>query len=150
MCIENCNSVAALATGQVRAVEEPHDLLSAHTSDLGRASLRSAVERIERARREGIDIYADVYPYIASQTTLNMRLPDWTHEGGGAALAERLRDPELRPRIRREVEEHLANGIPGATPDTVLLARTPYENHRPFQGMMLEEVAHEMGVAPVD
>ena len=122
---------------------------SVRSQELRLSPLRAAVEMIERARREGIDIYADVYPYTASQTTLNMRLPDWTHEGGGAALAERLRDPDLRPRIRREVEEHLAKGIPGATPDTVLLARTPYEDHRSFQGMTLEEIAREMGIAPV-
>ena len=44
--------------------------------------LRGAVDTIEQAREDGIEIFGDVYPYNASQTTLNMLLPDWSHEGG--------------------------------------------------------------------
>jgi N-acyl-D-amino-acid deacylase len=112
--------------------------------------LREAAEHIEKARAEGVDVFADVYPYLASQTTLNMRLPDWSHEGGGAALAARLRDPATRARIKAEVEAHLAKGIPGATPDTVVLSRTPFEDHAKFQGKTIEAIAEEMGVDPAE
>ena len=71
---------------------------------------RTAVDVVEKARAEGLDVYADVYPYLASSSTLNLRLPEWTQEGGGSALAARLRDPELRPRIHQEVAEQSGQG----------------------------------------
>lgn len=115
-----------------------------------RSPLLSAVEVVNAARDEGLDVYADVYPYVASSSTLNLRIPDWAREGGSAALAARLGDPALRARIRREVAAHLAKGIPAGTPETVLLSRTPYEGHRAYQGMTVAEIADQMGVEPVD
>ena len=111
---------------------------------------RSAVAVVESARAEGLDVYADVYPYVASSSTLNLRLPEWTQEGGGSALAERLRDPEVRPGIRQEVAEHLAKGIPAGTPETVLLSRTRYEPHQQYQGMTIAQIADAMGVEGAD
>jgi N-acyl-D-amino-acid deacylase len=111
---------------------------------------RAAVETVEQARDEGLNVYADVYPYLASSTTLNMRLPEWAHEGGGRALAERIRDPALRPDLRRAVRDHLALGIPAGTPETVLLSRTPYEEHQRYQGMTIGQIAGAMGLDPAD
>ncbi len=111
---------------------------------------RTAVAVVESARAEGLDVYADVYPYVASSSTLNLRLPEWTQEGGGSALAARLRDPDLRPGIRQEVAEHLAKGIPAGTPETVLLSRTRYEPHQQYQGMTIAQIADAMGVEGAD
>jgi len=115
-----------------------------------RSPFVSAVQVVEAAREEGLDVYADVYPYVASSSTLNLRIPDWAREGGSAALTERLGDPTLRARIRQEVAEHLAKGIAGGTPDTVLLSRTPSDGYRAYQGMTIAEIADQMGVDPVD
>jgi N-acyl-D-amino-acid deacylase len=111
---------------------------------------RASVDAIEAARSEGIDVYADVYPYLASSTTLSMRVPEWTHEGGSAALAARLRDSALRPRIRQEIVEHLAKGIPAGTPETVMLSRTSHEPHERYQGMTIAQIAEAMGAHPAD
>ena len=111
---------------------------------------RAAVEVIEQARADGVEVYADVYPYLASSTTLNMRVPEWAHEGGTAALTARLRDPELRPRIRREIADHLAKDIPAGTPETVMLSRTPYEPHQEYQGMTIDRIAEAMGIEAAD
>lgn len=109
---------------------------------------RDAVALIERARREGVSIYANQYPYHASQTTLGVRLPDWAHEGGTERLLERLRDSEIRQRLSGEVAADLARGVGGATPETVLFGATPYEPHKRFQGMYVAGIAKEMGVPP--
>ena len=111
---------------------------------------RTAVDLVERARAEGLDVYADVYPYVASSSTLNLRLPQWTQEGGGSALVARLRDPELRPGIRQEVAEHLSKGIPAGTPETVLLSRTRYEPHQRYQGQTVAQIAEAMGIDAAD
>ena len=58
------------------------------------------VAMIEAAREEGIDITADQYPYRASGTGPRAWIPKWANEGGLEALAKRLVDPELAPKIK--------------------------------------------------
>jgi N-acyl-D-aspartate/D-glutamate deacylase len=111
---------------------------------------RQAVEVVEAAQADGVDVYADVYPYLASSSTLMLRLPQWAQEEGGRAAATRLRDPATRARIRDEVAAHLAKGIPAGTPETVQLSRTAFDDHKRFQGMTIAEIAIDMGVEPAD
>jgi dihydroorotase/N-acyl-D-amino-acid deacylase len=115
-----------------------------------KATLREAIDLIESARRDGVRVTADVYPYDASQTTLSIRLPDWTQDGGRSKMLERLRDPETRKKIRQEISESFADGAAGATPETILFGRTTFEPHRRFQGKRISEIAQEMGVEPAE
>lgn len=67
------------------------------------------VQRVERAREAGIEIYADQYPYEASQTSLSAALvPRWVQADGGDSLRARFANPSLRPRIEAEMTENLA------------------------------------------
>jgi N-acyl-D-aspartate/D-glutamate deacylase len=70
----------------------------------------SAVEqRVERARAEGVEVFADQYPYTASATSLTAALvPRWAQAGGRDSLVHRLRDPETRARIREQMVPNLA------------------------------------------
>ena len=61
--------------------------------------------RIDSARAAGVDVTADVYPYQASATGLSASIPAWAHAGGTDSLIARLRDPDIRARIRRELTE---------------------------------------------
>jgi N-acyl-D-aspartate/D-glutamate deacylase len=115
-----------------------------------KATLREASALIESARRDGVRVTADVSPYDASQTTLSIRLPDWTQDGGRSKMLERLRDPEMRKKIRQEISASLAEGAAGATPETILFGRTTFEPHRRFQGKRISEIAQEMGVEPAE
>ena len=73
------------------------------------------IERIEAARREGIDVAANVYPYIASSTSLSTLAPDWAMEGGYQDFQRRLTEPESRAKIaeefRRQFERRGERGI---------------------------------------
>jgi N-acyl-D-amino-acid deacylase len=62
------------------------------------------VAKIEAARASGVDITADTYAYPAWFNGLSAFIPPWAHDGGDARLIERLRDPAIRARIRREME----------------------------------------------
>ncbi|NPV85886.1 MAG: D-aminoacylase [Anaerolineae bacterium] len=62
-----------------------------------------AIEMIEKARRSGLDISADMYPYPASNTGLTSIVPAWAHVGGRDALLARLADAGERERICREL-----------------------------------------------
>ncbi len=71
----------------------------------GRA--KSMVELVDKARLEGIEVTVDQYPYIASSTSLNTRLPSWAFSGGRDSLLIRLRDPKIRARIVKSMHDDL-------------------------------------------
>ena len=119
-------------------------------STVQKPSIEDAAALLESAQRDGVNIFANVYPYAASQTTLSVRIPDWAGEGGRLKLLERLRDSTTRAKIRDEVRKNLARGIGGVTGDTILFGRTPYEPHWRFQGKHLAEIAGELKVEPAE
>jgi N-acyl-D-amino-acid deacylase len=67
--------------------------------------MKEVIALVEAAQKRGLEIYADQYPYVASSTGLSQTIPPWAHEGGGAKLAERLRDPATRAKIRKEMDD---------------------------------------------
>jgi N-acyl-D-aspartate/D-glutamate deacylase len=119
-------------------------------SPVQKPSIQDAAALLEAAQRDGVKIYANVYPYPASQTTLSVRIPDWAREGGRVKMLDRLRDPAARAKIRDEVRERLTRGIGGITADTILFGLTTYEPHRRFQGKRVGEIAGEMAVEPAE
>ncbi|HET6701938.1 MAG TPA: amidohydrolase family protein, partial [Gemmatimonadaceae bacterium] len=64
---------------------------------------------IEAARERGVDVAADMYVYTAGGTGLEATIPSWAHEGGGDSLRARLARPDVRARLKRELE----TGSPG-------------------------------------
>jgi N-acyl-D-amino-acid deacylase len=64
---------------------------------------KTTIDQVERARREGIDVTIDQYPYIASSTNLNTTLPTWVFSGGRDSVVWRLKDPETRKKIKGEM-----------------------------------------------
>lgn len=74
----------------------------------------AALNRIEEARRQGVDIWADQYPYEATATALTKLVPDWAHDGGTAKMLGRLADPELARRLDKEIGQEMnVRGGPG-------------------------------------
>ncbi len=65
-------------------------------------SVARALERVDRARAEGLDIGVDIYPYLAGSANLSQLLPGWAQEGGPAAITARLGDAAVRRRIADE------------------------------------------------
>lgn len=62
---------------------------------------------IQDAIARGIYAAADVYPYLGSQTGIQVRVPAWALDGGREAMLERFRDPALREQIARAVEAEI-------------------------------------------
>lgn len=111
-----------------------------------------ALERIERARAEGLVITADVYPYPAGSTGLNAIIPPWVQEGGFEASLDRMKDPVLRDRIAAEMLlpstawENLYLGA--GSPDNILLVGFNSDELKPLTGKTLAEVASQRGTDP--
>ncbi len=57
------------------------------------------LNKIDSARRAGLRITANMYPYIASATGLKERVPTWAREGTGFDMRKRFKDPAVRKRI---------------------------------------------------
>ncbi len=71
----------------------------------GRSS--ETIGLVERARKEGLDVTIDQYPYIASSTSLDTTLPTWAFGGGRDSLKFRLSDPAIREKIKQEMLKEL-------------------------------------------
>ena len=66
-------------------------------------SMPRVVEKIDEARKSGLDIRANAYPYVAGGTALASCLPPWMADGGASKFLERLADPKIRERMKREM-----------------------------------------------
>jgi N-acyl-D-amino-acid deacylase len=66
-------------------------------------NMTNVVQTIQQARDSGLDIAANMYPYVASETCLSAYVPEWVSDGGKQKLLERLKDPAVRARIKKEI-----------------------------------------------
>ncbi|MFZ3122737.1 MAG: D-aminoacylase [Thermodesulfovibrionales bacterium] len=62
-----------------------------------------AISLINNARKRGVKVTCDRYPYTASSTDLDTILPSWTYDGGTEKELRRLKNPEMREKIRKEI-----------------------------------------------
>ncbi len=116
--------------------------------------MAKVIAKLQAARDAGIDVTADMYPYVAGGTALASALPPWMANGGLGKLLERLRDPAIRARIRGEMAEEHADwenlylGAGGAS--GVLLASVVDKELKPLTGKTIEEIAQEQKKDPLD
>ncbi len=104
-----------------------------------------AITLIKQARAGGVAASACQYPYTASGTSLQASLvPRWAEVGGRRELLNRIDDPQVRPRLIREMEENL-KGRGGA--NSLLIADSP---NREFVGKRLDEIAKQMNRSSVE
>lgn len=107
--------------------------------------MRDVIAKIEKARAEGLDITADQYPYTAGATSLGASIPPHYHDGGTEKFLARLRDPEQRAAIRRDLTstsvafETLWTGSGGAS--GVLVASVLDTSLRKYEGKTMAEIA---------
>jgi len=115
--------------------------------------LGDAIAKIDAARREGLEITADMYTYTAGSTGLDASMPPWVQEGGYFAWAKRLRDPAIRARLRREMTtpgDQWENLLLAAGGDGALLVGFKNEALRIYTGKTLGEVAKLRGTSLQD
>lgn len=125
---------------------EIYHLKAAGQSNWGK--LDQAIAKIEAARKDGVEITADMYTYTAGSTGLDAAMPPWVQEGGYKAWAARLQDPRVRARLLKEMT------TPGSSWENLLLAAggegtllVGFKNEalRTYTGKTLAEVARLRG-----
>jgi N-acyl-D-amino-acid deacylase len=115
----------------------------------------AAVAAINAARARGVDVAANMYPYTAGGTGLAITVPNWVFADGEERGYQRLRDPRVRERLRREVEAgsqpgwsnlvHAAGGW-----DRVVLANAHSARFSPYEGQSIAAIAQQIGGNPAD
>jgi N-acyl-D-amino-acid deacylase len=127
-------------------------LKAAGKSNWGR--MPEIVARIDQARKSGIDVAANTYAYTAWFNSLSAAIPPWAHDGGDKKLIERLKDPAMRARIRKEMEtpggdwNNEWQEIPG--PEAILLCAVQSPKLVPLQGKTIAEIAKLWNKDPID
>ncbi len=112
----------------------------------------SLIRRVERARREGLDIAADMYTYIAGATGMTSAFPPTLQDGGFGKLRERLMDPSIREEMKTAMNtnatdwENLYYGAGGA--EHVLMLSFKQDSLKKYTGKTLAEVAALRGKRP--
>jgi N-acyl-D-amino-acid deacylase len=132
---------------------EIYHLKAAYQPGWGRL-MREAGEKIEQARARGVDVAANVYLYTAGGTGLDSVIPSWAFEGGRAKLLERLKDPQIRARLKSEIK----TGSPGwwniveaaGSWDNIVLAYAANKENAHFEGKNLTQIAKEWNKEPAD
>lgn len=109
------------------------------------SKLDDALGRLERARREGVDVFCDRYPYIAASTGLSFYFPKWAKEGTVEDFLRRLKDPALEARLRAHLDE--AEKKLGSW-DKVVISSVVSEGNRRLQGRDILAAAREAGQVP--
>jgi N-acyl-D-amino-acid deacylase len=112
----------------------------------------AVVKKIDSARAAGLHITTDMYTYTAGATGLNASMPPWVQEGGYEKWAERLKNPEIRKRVYKEMtsptDEWENLMYAAGTPDNLLLVGFKNDSLRHYTGKTLTEIAKLHGKNP--
>lgn len=106
------------------------------------------MQMFEDARARGLDVTVDQYPYIAGSTSLMTLLPPWAHDGGTEKALERLRDPELRDKMKKDIEDGIEGWENFAKElgwGNVVVSSVISEDNKPIEGMSLTEIKEHRG-----
>jgi len=109
------------------------------------------LEVIEAARRSGLNITADMYPYPAGSTGLDAIMPPWVKEGGIDQWIARMQDPDTRARLVNAMQENpddWDNRLASGGAESVLLVEFRNPDLKHLAGMTLAEVAQQRGMSP--
>src|SRR5699024_9633396 len=105
------------------------------------------LKKIDKARKDGLEVTFDQYPYTAGSTMLSAILPPWAHDGGSQKMLTRLEDESLRTRIKEE----MATALPGwdsmskwAGWNGIQITSVITEENQQYVGKTIEEISKMM------
>jgi N-acyl-D-amino-acid deacylase len=110
------------------------------------------IARVNQARAAGLAITADMYTYPAGATGLDAAMPPWVQEGGITQWIARLKQPEVRARVKREMATptdkwenlFLASG----SPENIRVVEFKQDSLKYLTGKTLAEVARLRKTSP--
>ena len=117
-----------------------------------RDKYESALEKMDKARDEGIEVTFDQYPYTAASTVFHAVLPPWMHSGGTLEMLERLKDESIRQKVKRDFKENddYDNQVLSCGWENIVINAVATEANRHLEGKNLEEIGKIRGQDPAD
>jgi N-acyl-D-amino-acid deacylase len=123
-----------------------------HAKACGEVNWETALDwwfkEIEFARRRGVNVMIDVYPWTFRGGIVR-GFPTWAEEGGPEKMRERLKDPETRQKIRDIVKDNMESITAEHTWDRALILSASEED-QDLVGKFMTEAAEIRGMEPVD
>jgi dihydroorotase/N-acyl-D-amino-acid deacylase len=127
-------------------------LKAAGKSNWGR--MPEIVAHIQAARDAGLDVGANTYAYPAWFNTFSAVIPPWAHDGGDKKMVERLKDPAMRERIRKELltptTEWNNEWLEVEGPQSILLGAVQNPKLIPLEGKTIADIARIWNKDPID
>lgn len=111
----------------------------------------AVLELLDEAKKEGITVSFDQYPYVAGSTMMGAILPPWVHDGGTNKAVERLADPELRKKMVHDMENGILgwdNFVDFAGFENIYVTSVKTEKNADAVGLSIVELAEKRGVDP--
>ena len=127
-------------------------LKAAYSQNWGK--MPEVLHRIQAARARGLDVAASMYPYPRASNALIACFPPWVSEGGPGKMIERLKDPTLRAKAQKDMEDPKAVwenqwlGSGGGKGVQLIMVLAP--ELKQYQGMSFDEIGRQMGKDPKD
>jgi dihydroorotase/N-acyl-D-amino-acid deacylase len=128
-----------------------------HLKVMGKAhwgTMKDVIAKIQAARDSGVDVAANIYPYVAGSTALASALPPWVADGGRQKMIARLKDPGDRARIKRDLAAENPDWenfyLDSGGPSGILIASTHAPALQQFEGKTLADVAAAWKESPMD
>ncbi|TAL23374.1 MAG: D-aminoacylase [Nitrospirae bacterium] len=121
-----------------------------HIKTAGRENwhkISEAISLIESARKKGVRITCDRYPYTAASTDLDTMLPQWTYEGGAEEELKRLKNQEVRERIKSEMPQKFRDNNLWKE---VRVSEVNREESKWMEGKTMSYISKKLGKEPMD
>jgi N-acyl-D-amino-acid deacylase len=114
-----------------------------------------ALARINAARQRGVQVAADIYPYTAAGTGIDVTVPNHLFEHGPQKAHELLREPKVRAKLKRELkldsEPGWSNYVAAAGGwEYVELANGYAPQYEQFKGQSFTAIGHALHKDPAD
>jgi N-acyl-D-amino-acid deacylase len=113
--------------------------------------VKETLKIIESARAEGIDVGFDVYPYTASNTSLDSILPPWARDGGKEGILNRLKNPGERKRIAESfltLSDEFENTVMEDGWENIVVVGLSQGSNKRFENKSVADIAKELDKDP--
>ena len=107
--------------------------------------LDTVINKVENARENGLKITADMYTYPASSTGLTGVIPTWVQEGGREAWINRMKKPDIRERLFKDIRKELSEQPPE---DILMVGFNKKSMSNKYRGMTIADAAKLRNESP--
>ncbi|NIM13588.1 MAG: amidohydrolase family protein [Candidatus Aminicenantes bacterium] len=99
---------------------------------------------VDKARKDGIDVTLDQYPYPATSTGLTILFPSWALEGNPKEWKKRWNDPKVKPRLIEDIINNIKHDRGGSDLNRIMIAR--YSPEPELEGLTIAKILKNKGI----